>query len=576
MTATVTIEDPSGNKIADDCEVVSLETVSVANKIPYVTLVLGINNNHFATSGLAMLQLGNSLLIKLQDDWEFKGLVTSHNIRSAVGGGSLLVVEVKDECCKLDTSRGSAVYLEQSTEQVIKTILSRNAVGIGEIDNQEGKGSLVQCQCSDWDFLLMRADVNELIVMVDNGKLSAKKVDLSSGTKHDFNYGSSDHLAFEMNANIGKQFGGITAQYWDQQTQKVPAAQAAEPMVLSQGAQLDFSQITAKTNHQTAHLSAMVAGTTLQSKAWANSAMQKDRLAMFRGTLTLPGNTKIKLGDLINIQGVGELFNGTTLITGVRHKVTLNDWQTIVQFGLSSKWYAEQYPDINALPAAGLVPAINGLQVGIVESFMEDDEGKQRLPVRIPALQSNNEAPENEQGLIVWARLCAINAGKEKGLFFQPSEGDEVIVGFINNDPASAIILGGAYSQENQPEQGYGTGENDKRQGIVTQGKLQLAFEDDSQVISLLIPPSKEGEPNSEINLSKDGIRLKDAFENDLTLDSNGISLKDKHGNEIKMSKAGIELISSTDLLFKAAGEFNAKSKKNAKLAGSSVDLAGG
>ena len=42
--------------------------------------------------------------------------------------------------------------------------------------------------------------------------------------------------------------------------------------------------------------------------------------------------------------------------------------------------------------------------------------------------------------------LATLDAGKERGTFFRPEIGDEVVVGFLNDDPRHPVILGMCHS----------------------------------------------------------------------------------------------------------------------------------
>jgi len=49
----------------------------------------------------------------------------------------------------------------------------------------------------------------------------------------------------------------------------------------------------------------------------------------------------------------------------------------------------------------------------------------------------------------IWARISTLDAGKQRGTFFRPEIGDEVIVGFLNDDPRYPVVLGMVNSSAN-------------------------------------------------------------------------------------------------------------------------------
>jgi len=93
----------------------------------------------------------------------------------------------------------------------------------------------------------------------------------------------------------------------------------------------------------------------------------------------------------------------------VRHAVLDGNWETDVQFGLNPELFAETY-NMRPLPASGLVPAVGGLQIGIVTVLENDPDGEDRIKVRLPLVTTQDEG--------AWARIATLDAGKERGTFF--------------------------------------------------------------------------------------------------------------------------------------------------------------
>ncbi len=141
-------------------------------------------------------------------------------------------------------------------------------------------------------------------------------------------------------------------------------------------------------------------------------------------------------GDMVALAGVGARFNGNVLVTGVRHDYDLvHGWKTNVQFGgLESDGPATN--DRSAPPAGGLLPRVSGLQIGVVVSN-EDPDGEHRVRIRLPLVSDDDG---------IWARVASLDAGSDRGFFFRPEIGDEVVAGFLDEDPRCAVILGMLHS----------------------------------------------------------------------------------------------------------------------------------
>ena len=96
-------------------------------------------------------------------------------------------------------------------------------------------------------------------------------------------------------------------------------------------------------------------------------------------------------------------------MSGVRHSITEGNWTVDAQFGLDPKWFSETY-EIDMKPASGLLPAIQGLQIGVVSQLQDDPDGEERILVQLPIV--NNE----EQG--IWCRIASLDAGDSQRRLF--------------------------------------------------------------------------------------------------------------------------------------------------------------
>lgn len=83
----------------------------------------------------------------------------------------------------------------------------------------------------------------------------------------------------------------------------------------------------------------------------------------------------------------------------------------------------------------------NGVLIGTVLD-LKDPEKLGRVRVQLPQY---GDQPSD------WARVASPMAGKERGFFFQPEVGDEVLVAFENGDPRRAYVLGTLWSKVDKP-----------------------------------------------------------------------------------------------------------------------------
>src|SRR5262249_8908533 len=155
--------------------------------------------------------------------------------------------------------------------------------------------------------------------------------------------------------------------------------------------------------------------------------------------------------------------NGLAFVSAVRHSIGDGNWYTDIQVGLSPNWFSKE-DDVSALPASGLIPAISGLQIGIVTQLENDPDGEHRIQVRLPIIDKDADG--------IWARVACVDAGNERCSFFRPEVNDEVIVGFINDDPRQAVVLGMLNSSANPvPTDVFPENDDNNIKGFVTRSK---------------------------------------------------------------------------------------------------------
>ncbi len=533
----------SGKKMDASYELLSLDITKEVNRIPYAQLVLidgDAAQQTFAISNDDFFEPGKAIEIKLRyedaadkEATVFKGVVVGHGIE-ANAQGSTLTVELKDEAFKLTLTRKSMVYRKQTDDKVIGQIISNSGLKKGSIAATQAKHSeLVQYYCTDWDFILSRADIYGLLVIADDGEVSLPEIAIQGPPKHSFEYGISEIFNFEIQADAGHQYPDVQSIAWDIKKQTLTKAAKAKDFTLAQG-NLKGADIAKAVGVETHTLTSPVPLHPKELQAWSDATMARSRMSMIRGRISVSGDGEIKLLDVMEVAGVGKRFNGKTLVTGIRHQVNQEGWLTEVQFGLSAERFAER-GDIVDAPAAGLLPAVNGLQIGIVAPFEQDPEKEFRVKVILPGIDEKKGA--------VWARLASPDAGKDRGYFFRPESGDEVVIGFFNDDPRQAVVLGSMYSSKNAPPQAVSQlTEDNKNKAIVTKTGTTIKFLDDAKSsISIETPESNK-------------IVLDD--------DAQTIQIADSHGNKITMSKDGIEIKSAKDVKIDASGNVEIKGTK--------------
>src|SRR6185312_10376714 len=354
----------------------------------------------------------------------FKGIIVKHSIKVKANGNSQLQVECMDAAVKMTIGRYSKYFENVKDSDVFDDLITKYSLTSDPETTSFNHKELVQHHISDWDFMLLRAEANGMLVNVDDGAIRIAKPKIQTEVLQ-VNYGSSV-LEFEAEIDARNQFKSIQAQSWDYSNQQLFKADTSSSSFAEQG-NLDAESLAeaVSPDEYEMHHSGHKLEQELQD--WVDGTMLRSRLAKIRGRAKFAGFAGIKPGDTVLLSGLGDRFNGKTYVTAVRQDVGEGTWNTHIQFGLDPGKYSFKHNDINDAPSAGLVGGIRGLQIGIVVQLQSDPDGEYRIRVRIPVIDNSDQG--------IWTRIASLDAGDDRGAFFMPEIGDEVIVGFINNDP---------------------------------------------------------------------------------------------------------------------------------------------
>ncbi|MEO7997237.1 MAG: type VI secretion system tip protein VgrG [Gemmatimonadaceae bacterium] len=454
----------------------------------------------------------------------FSGLVVKQSLKVRDHSAPQLILECRHKVIKLAVGRKSAYFHDQSDSDIIESLLSGAGVKTDIESTSVKHKQLVQYCSTDWDFLLTRAEANGRLVFTNDANVAVRKPAMGSA-QVTLLLGAT---VLEMDAEIDSrdQFEAVQSQTWDSAQQEVLSKDAADPQLKGPG------------NFTTTELADVVGLDRItvssasvpedEAQAWADAAWLKSKLSKASGRIKCEGIATINPGDTVSLGGVGDRLNGDVFVTGVRHEFDLvQGWKTHIQFGGTTEWFAEE-TQVSAPRAGALLPAVNGLQIGVVVGN-EDPDGEHRVQVRMPLVNANDEG--------AWCRVAAVDAGDDRGFFFRPEIGDEVVLGFLNDDPRQAVVLGMLHSSA-KPAPLTASDANDLKV-YQSRAKMKLSFDDSKKTVVISTPAG------NSITLSEDETAIK---------------IADQNGNKIEMTADGITIESAKALTLKAGTEVNIES----------------
>jgi len=518
----------NGTEIPGEYNVESIVVLKEVNKIAsaFIQVADGgyADSSEFSISDSGDFNPGSEIEISAgyasEEEIIFKGIVMRHGLR-IVRGRFSLEIECKDVAVKASVGRKNKIFEAKPDSDIISEVLGEYSdLTVNVAATSYEHPELLQNYISDWDFVIQRADVNGLILLNSDSEIEIKKPEAGSPVLDI--YPDGDLKSFDAYLDAKNVLNAVKGVSWDMDNQEVVEASSNPPNAN------EFGSISSDDLASVVGLEEYLLSTTANTPMevlteWASAQHSKSEWSKVRGKIVIQGYNAIKPGDTVNLEDFSEQFNGFVFISSVEHIIEEGDFVTELGLGLSPNWYADEKPNFYAPPASGLIPPVNGLYVGVVEQIHEDENGQYRIKVKMPTLQSET--------LSLWARMTSLYATAEAGIFFYPEVGDEVIVGFLNQDAQNPVVLGSVHNKINIPPEE--PAEENFIKKITTKEKLQISFDEENKAIVIETP-----EGNMVTMNDTDGI----------------ISIADMNDNLFELSADGVKVESAGDIIMNAQG----------------------
>jgi Rhs element Vgr protein len=528
-------------------QILSISVTKTLNRISSARLVLidgDMPDGAFPLSEEATFKPGAAITIEAGYDQTmetiFEGIVVRHGVHITGENHARLVVDCQDETVKMTVGRKNATFIDMTDSDIITQLIGAYSLTATVDSTSITHPELVQFYATDWDFMLSRAEANGFVVIVNDGAVTVREP-VSGSAVLQVTYGI-DLMEFHGDVDARAQYSQVKGAGWDLDTLAMVEATSTPPSLNAQG---DLASVTLAgvVGLSEFRLQTSVPMTNPSLTKWTAAQQVKSGLSRIQGSVKFQGSAKAKPGDLLTLAGLGPRINGDAYVSSVHHEIADGGWVTEAQFGLSQDWFVERR-DLAAPPAAGLLPPVEGLQVGIVTKLDSDPENQNRIQVRVPVMESSGQ-------MMVWARLLQFYASNTFGAFFVPEIGDEVVLGYFNHDPSHPVILGSLYSKNRKPP--YTPEAENNTKAIVTRTKLKVEFEEKDKVITIITPG------NNKIVLSD-----KDK----------SILLQDQNNNIVKLNPDGILMDSPKDIKINAKGVITIDAVGKISVTSSTADVA--
>jgi uncharacterized protein involved in type VI secretion and phage assembly len=160
---------------------------------------------------------------------------------------------------------------------------------------------------------------------------------------------------------------------------------------------------------------------------------------------------------------------------------------------------------------------------------IKDPDGQGRVKIRLPWSPDGGGA-----GYEAWARLTTMMAGANRGTWFVPDPGDEVLVLFEGGDARRPYVVGALWNGSDTPPETMDGGGNNFTKSIVSRNNIRVTLDDTDGQETVTIET-----PGGQQLVLRDG--------------PGEIEVSDSNGNSITLASAGITIIASANVKVQAA-----------------------
>ena len=203
--------------------------------------------------------------------------------------------------------------------------------------------------------------------------------------------------------------------------------------------------------------------------------------------------------------------------------------------------------------------------MSIIESIGMEQDATQKIDGVVNALVSNTKDPEKLGRIKVkiplldnmetdWVRICSFFSGKNRGAFFMPATGDEVLVAFGQGNINLPYVIGFLWNGVDKPP--VKPADMDKVREIRTNSGQVVRFEEQTNE-RITITDAKKNQV--VIDTKKGSIDIKCSKNMSITSSSGTITVK---GKTIKINATSSMSLDAASINIKAKGTLNLKGSR--------------
>ena len=363
-----------------------------------------------------------------------------------------IIIRGYDYSHRLHRGRYNRSFQNITDSDIVQKIAKEVGIKTGTIDPSGVVHEyLFQENLTNMEFLRERAARIGFELFIENGKLNFRqpKADKQELTLQWL----TDLHSFRVRVTSAEQVKEVEVRGWDYSAKKSIVSTAKTPKVITQTEHGQGSDTSNKFNGKPPTPKMILVDQPVFSAKEAETIAQAmcDELGgqFIYADAKAEGDTQIRPGRVVKLEEMGP-HSGRYYITETRHTYQERIYRT--EFSVRGSRGGDLLTTL--APRTQLQPGQTFL-VGIVTDN-EDPEGWGRVKVKFPTL--------TEEHASNWARVVALGAGPNRGIYWLPEINDEVLVAFEHGDIHRPYVIGGSlercrpHPQRNRQYSSWGKG----------------------------------------------------------------------------------------------------------------------
>jgi uncharacterized protein involved in type VI secretion and phage assembly len=380
---------------------------------------------------LSGLRLGIGLAFSVDGSGDlFEGELTAIEYQQDAAQGRIVRLRALDKLHRARLRQRARVLTEMTVADLASQMAGDLGLGFQCPEHPPTRALIIQHDQNDFDLVADLARDAGLYMVVEGGDL--RLISLA---------GDGEPIPLRMRREIieARATTGAdslrpwtSAQSWD--PSRAVAANARAGLARQDAGEFRDGGLTAFPDLGGRTLFNRLAADAAEAESLAQADLDR---AVARAVLleaTVEGDTHLRPGRPVNLEGVGDLVDGRCVLTRVLHR-----------FEEARGYVTEISTEPPTRPDRSRAPAFT---LGRVTDA-DDPAGLARVRAKLPVLG------DVETG---WMSVLLLGAGAEKGVAILPEPNDDVLVLFPDGDPARGLVLGGLYGERVAPgPRGAGT-----------------------------------------------------------------------------------------------------------------------